>query len=256
MSSKDVQLEITEAFQAAEESFRKDYPFAWLASLIGPFVVTAAILVLTGLFHSWNLAGGILMAAAVTFVLFGRFVILFGNDSATGTEDVEGVELVDFLSSGQLFLMVTYMDFMTALFVAFHMGVLFRLPWIGPKISGLVADAQFILKAQPWMEKATFVSLVLFVIFPSSTTGSIGGSIFGRLVGLKRARTLGAIFIGSILGNGIMYLFSAQLEPLKETIQDSTPAKVISVLVVIAVIVAFERWFRWMKKKYVEEQVL
>ena len=221
--------------------------------MVGPVVVTAVVLTIIGLSQGWTTSGRYLIAAAATFMLFGRFVILFGSDASV-TETVEGSDMVNMLTSEQLFCMVTYMDVMTALFVAFNVGLLFRLPIVGPRISGLVADAKFILRMQPWMSRATFAGLVAFVIFPTSTTGSIGGSILGRLLGLTRRTTLFAIFLGSVLGNGLMYFFSEQLRPFKEMLQDSTPAKVIGIVGVIFLIVGIERWFSRLKKKYMAQE--
>ena len=255
MPAPDIQHEIIESFEESEFSFRKNRPIVWLASLVGPLVVTAGILVLIGVFHGWDVVQKTVVAGAATFFLLGRFVILLGSDSAQSGESIEeGAGLVGFMTSGQLFIMVTYMDVMTALFVAFHLGPLFRLPWVGKKISEMVADAQFILHTQPWMRRATFLGLVLFVIFPTSTTGSIGGSIFGRLLGLSRIQTLAAIFTGSVLGNGLMYFFSEQLRPLKQMFQDSVPAQVGSIVAVIVIVVALERWFRIMKKRYIADR--
>ena len=98
-----------------------------------------------------------------------------------------------------------------ALFVAFHMGVVFRIPFVGPKIASMVSDGQFILRKQPWIRRAAFIGLVVFVVFPTSTTGSVGGSIFGRILGMKRWRVVTAILCGSLLGNGLMLVFSEQL---------------------------------------------
>ena len=147
-------------------------------------------------------------------------------------------------------MMVTYMDVLVALFVAFNMGILFRLPWLGPKLALVAADAQFILKIQPWMRNATFLGLTAFVMFPTSTTGSIGGSVLGRLLGLTRLQTLTAIFTGSVLGNGLMFVFSERLKPLKQLLQDSMTAKIVGVIAVIVLIMAIDRWFRAVKRKY------
>ncbi len=251
MSALNIQHEAEDAFQQYEESFRKNYPMTWWLSLVGPFLVTLILLALVAAFHGVQEAGTLVLAAMAAFFVFGRFVILFGNDSTAAGQELESSEeLVRALGSEELFCMLTYMDVMVAVFVAFHAGILFRLPFLGAKIAGMVADAQFILRMQPWMQRATFLGLVAFVIFPTSTTGSIGGSFFGRLLGMNRGTTLLAIFTGSVLGNGVMYFFSEQLRPLKNMLHDSLYAKIIGALVVLAVIFAIERWFRAMKKKY------
>ena len=112
------------------------------------------------------------------------------------------------MTSGELFLMVCYLDVMLAFFLAFHVGYLFRLPVIGPRVESLVADARFILDAQKWVKRAAFLGVVSFVSFPLQATGSVGGSLLGRILGMSRVATLLAIAIGSGLGNGLMYFGS------------------------------------------------
>ncbi len=240
MTSSDVQNEITESFEEFEISFRRHHPLLWWSALLGPFVVTGVVLLAIALIQSPAFAGEIVGMAFATFFLFGRFIILVDESFGLSTT----------MTSSNLFIMVTYMDMMTAVFVAFNIGILFGLPRVGPRIAGLVADAQFILRMQPWMRRATFMGLVVFVIFPTSTTGSIGGSIFGRLLGMNRLQTLLAIFVGSVSGNALMLFFSKQLRPLKQLLQDSTEAKVISIVILIVVVVAIERWYSAMKNRY------
>lgn len=44
--------------------------------------------------------------------------------------------------------------------------------------------------------------------FPLQATGSVGGSLFGRMLGMSRVATFVAIVIGNVIGNGVMYLGS------------------------------------------------
>jgi uncharacterized membrane protein len=131
--------------------------------------------------------------------LLGRFVIL-------GGEDPDAREALRFFSRFELLLMVFWLDLMTACVLAFHCGFLFKMPWIGRRLAGLVEDGRLILALHPWMRRATFAGLVAFVMFPLAATGSVGGSIFGRLLGLSRSATFAAVVLGSALGSGVMYL--------------------------------------------------
>jgi uncharacterized membrane protein len=208
-------------------------------------VVTAILLIVIGLVWGPGLAQQYISNALATFFIFGRFVILMGGQA---TE--EGGQVLEFLSSRQLFFMLTYMDIMCALFVAVNVGVLFRIPFVGPRIEELVSDGHFLLRSQPWVRRVAFWGLVVFVIFPSSTTGSIGGSIFGRLLGLSRGRVVAAIAIGSVVGNGIMYLFSDFLNQFINK-EDPVP-KIIGVVIILAVIAILHFRYRRMKKLYLE----
>ena len=57
----------------------------------------------------------------------------------------------------------------------------------------------------PWVRRVTFLAIVVFVMFPLASTGSIGGSLFGRLLGLSRVRTVVAVVLGSLSGCAAMY---------------------------------------------------
>jgi hypothetical protein len=124
---------------------------------------------------------------------------------------------------------------------------MFKIPLLGPKVSELVADGQVILKLQPWMRRATFWGLVTFVIFPLAATGSVGGSIFGRLLGMTRTATLIGIATGSIIGNGIMYVFSDVFNRYLD--KDNPLLFWGGVAVIVGLIVLLERRYRKMKKE-------
>jgi uncharacterized membrane protein len=211
---------VMEEFETFERNFRTRMPLSWLASLLGPFVITAAILVALYFTSGIVLVNKVVAHAFLTFFVFGRLIILGGS---------EAQQVV--LSPWELFLMVTYMDLMVALFVAFHMGIVFRIPFFGKIIAELVGDAQFLLKRNPWIQRVAFFGLVVFVIFPTSTTGSVGGSLFGRLLGLSRWTTVLAIGIGSVLGNGLMLLLSEKIN--QSQISDNLWIKITGILVIV-----------------------
>ncbi len=238
--------ELVGSFTKFERSFRKRFPVIWLATLLAPVVLSAALLLFFGLSSGWGYAGRLVSHAVLTFFVFGRFIILSGAE-ATGDEVYKIL-----LSPLELFGLVTYMDFMTALFVAFHMGILFRIPKIGPKIAMLVWDAKFLMESYPSIRKYAFLGLVAFVMFPTSTTGSIGGSIFGRMLGLSRFATVGGVLLGSIFGNGLMYLLSKQLNNYIS--KDDIWLKVVGALLIVALCVAFEWRYRQVKKKFLAKE--
>jgi hypothetical protein len=131
-------------------------------------------------------------------------VILGGSDGA------EGINA--FLTAGELFAMVVWMDVVVASVLAFHLGFLYRIPYLGPRVEALERDGEFILQTNRWMRRATFAGLVAFVAFPLAATGSVGGAIFGRLLGMSRATTFAGVVLGSLLGCGAMYLGAALID--------------------------------------------
>ena len=229
------------------EKSHGDHPFIWWAALLGPFVVTAAVLGLVYLNQGWEVMASYLGAAATAFFGAGRFIILLGSDEP----NPDARFFLKYLDARNLFVMLTWMDVMVAIFVAFHMAVLFKLPWIGQRMESLVDDGEFILKRQPWIRRIAFWGLVGFVIFPTSTTGSIGGSIFGRLMGMSRFTIVFAIMIGSILGNGIMLVFAKQVNKVMPE-QDSLWMKIAGVVLMIVILFFFERYIKGLKQSYVD----
>lgn len=225
----------------------KDPPFIWWASLIGPVLLTLLALVGVYLVAGWPFVTGFVTAAATAFFVTGRFIILLGAEQAA-----EGKTFLKLLTPTHLFIMLTWLDMMVAVFVAFHMAVLFRIPWAGERLKQLVSDGRFVLAKQPWIRRAAFSGLVLFVVFPTSTTGSIGGTIFGRLLGMRRVRVLIAIFAGSILGNGIMLLGANFFN--KYFSGDSLVLKVGGVLAIIIALFLFERKIQSLKRAYLAEE--
>lgn len=234
--------QLLRSFTDFELSFRRRFPIIWLITLLAPFVITAGLIVFFGLTDGGGFSRKLVGHALMTFFVFGRLIILCGLES--GAQDTYRIAL----SPAVLFGLVTYLDFMVALFVTFHMGFLFRIPYVGPKVAMLVWDGKFILNAQPWVKRVAFLGLVIFVIFPTSTTGSIGGSIFGRLLGLSRYMTVLGILFGSIIGNAIMYTFAKQIN--QYITPDNVWIKIVGVVVLVALVALVEIRYRFVKQKY------
>jgi hypothetical protein len=223
------------------DRFRQEHPTVWLVTLIGPFLATAAVLAITWVVQGADFMQKLFATALATFFFFGRFVILGGTEGAA--VDPNAPEI--FLSRGELFLMVMWMDLFAASIFVYHAGFIYRLPWLGPKLLSLVKDGQFILQHQPWIRRATFIGLVAFVAFPLAATGSVGGSIFGRLLGLSRGATFIAIMLGSLLGCGSMYLFAGLIN---RYLDRDNPWLTIGGIAVVAGLILLLNW-RYQKMK-------
>lgn len=226
---------------STEKQFRTSHPWCWGFTLYAPLVLTASLLVLIVAQAGWEFASKLVTSAVATVLFFGRFIILSGSNG--NFKDTDGS-----LASEHLFALVCYLDVMTALILAFHIGFLFKLPYIGPRVSALVTDGHFILDAQPWMRRATFFGLIAFVGFPLAATGSIGGSIFGRLLGMGRVMTFFGIVSGALLGNTIMFLFSDLLGNYLN--KDNIYLKVGGFLVIGVLIFVLERRYRKLKEGF------
>lgn len=193
------------------DSGQQKLGFVWFFTLIGPFALTIGVLVFLYLQHGWLYVKTLLLTASAVFFLIGRFVILGGTSGPGADETLQEVvqQATRFFSPGELALLVFYMDVMVACLLAFHIGFLFRLPYLGNKLRELQEDGKFILARNPWMKSATFAGIVTFCVFPLAATGSVGGSIFGRLLGMSRLGTLLGVVTGSAVGCSLMYFGAA-----------------------------------------------
>lgn len=204
-------------------------------------MVTAVVVLFVFLVGGAEYTLGLLTMVAAALWFFGRFVILGGHDADVA--EYSGV-----MTSGELFVMVCYLDVVVAFFMAFHIGSLFRLPVIGPRIGGLVADGRFILDAQKWMKRATFLGVVVFVAFPLQATGSVGGSLFGRMLGMSRLATFLAVVLGGAIGNVLMYLGSDLINAYLN--KDQPLVKYGGIALIVALIVLMNWWYQRRKRRY------
>jgi len=230
---------------STESRFRSRLPILWWVTLIGPFLFTGLLLGVIYLYAGPTFAQRVVMNSALSLWVLGRFVILAGTDG--GMLEFEGA-----LTSIQLFSLVTYLDVMVAMVLAFHIGFLFRIPFVGQRFLALVNDGHFILDQHPWIRRATFLGVSAFVCFPLTATGSVGGSIFGRLLGMSRIATLGGILVGSLVGNGVMFMFS---ESLTLWLDKEHPIFKYGGFVIIAgIAILLEHRYRYLRDKYHSEK--
>uniref|UniRef100_A0A7C2JYA1 Small multi-drug export protein n=1 Tax=Schlesneria paludicola TaxID=360056 RepID=A0A7C2JYA1_9PLAN len=228
-------------FQEFELNFRRDHFPLWLGTLIGPWLITAAVIAVLFAVCPPKFMRYFLAAGATSFAFAGRFIIPLQATSQWGP-----------LTPEHMFWMVTYQDVMVALFMAFHCGFLFRLPRIGPKILELTVDGEMILSLQPWMRRLTFIGLVAFIAFPLAATGSVGGAIFGRLLGLSRWATFWGSVIGAVIGNAAMLYGSRYV--LRYLPENSLIVQLGGPLLVVAIIIFLERRYARMKREFLKDR--
>jgi uncharacterized membrane protein len=229
--------QLLESFLEFEKNFHKNYFPLWLGTLIGPWVLTVLIFIAVYAIAGSEFCGKLLFATGLSFAFLGRFSIITPSLN---------------LEPSVLFWMVTYQDVMVALFFAFHVGFMFRVPWIGPKIAALSSDSEFILAHQPWMKRMTFIGLLAFIAFPLAATGSVGGAIFGRLLGLSRWAIFWGSAIGAVIGNAAM-LFLAELVQ-KYLPEDSLVVKWGGLLIIVGIILFLERRYCSMKRAFEQQK--
>lgn len=243
VSNEELEKQVEGKLHGFEEGFRRKHPVVWALTLVIPFLLLGGAILAVWWFEGGLFATKLIGAATATFFVLGRFVILFGQQGELGND-------WDFLSPFQLFLMVSYMDFAAALLVAFHVGAMFQLPWLGKRAASLVEDARFVLDKFPWMRRAAFTGLTLFVAFPLAATGAVGGSILGTLLGLSRLRVYLATVMGCLLGNGLLYLAAERID---DEIANHPVVRYGGIATILGVIVLMEYRYRKSKQKYQAE---
>ncbi|MHC4549038.1 MAG: small multi-drug export protein [Planctomycetota bacterium] len=189
------------AILAESARMEKDRPVLTRLHLLLPLAVLAVstlVLYLTGQL------GKVGAAAAGSFFYLGKLVIVFGAlpEHSFG------------MTALQLATLVVFMDLFVAYCFAYNLHHVHRLPRVGPWLERLQSYCRYWLVRQPWMRRWAFTGVMLFVMFPLTGTGAPGGSILGRIVGLRAVTTLTAIAVGSLLGCSLMIAFAARLQPI------------------------------------------
>ena len=209
-NSDDESVQLTKSLEDESDHLWKHNRLVAVCTLTLPIWTCAAILAAAVGWGGTALVRRMVVAAVASFVA-GRLIIL-GGDSATHSTG---------FSPFQLALLVLYLDVMWAVVLTWHAGALFHLPWLGNRLKSAVHEGSLLVRQHRWMRNATFVAVLCFVMLPISSTGSIGGSLLGRLLGLSKRATLTLVLSGSVLGCTVMYVGA---EMLQRYIDSSHPA--------------------------------
>ncbi len=191
---------LMKSLETESDDLWKQHPVAAVLTLTLPIWLTTFALVAAWLFGGRLLVRKLLVAATASAAA-GRFIILGGDsgDQPAGFSHI------------QLALLVFYLDTIWAVVLTWHAGALFHLPWLGKRLKSAVHEGNQLLRHNRWMRRVTVGAVLAFVMLPVSSTGSIGGSLLGRLLGLSRKGTLIIVLIGSVLGCAVMYAGAAAL---------------------------------------------
>lgn len=96
---------------------------------------------------------------------------------------------------------IVLIDIACCLFMIWNFELICRIPYLGSIIQHLIRKGEQYLSEHQWVERLYFVGLILFVFFPLQGTGSVSGSIIGKMLGMKPLEILGSITIGSIMSS-------------------------------------------------------
>ena len=198
-------------------------------TLVTPPLVAIALLILAAVFKGPAYAGAIVGQAFLIFTVLGKFAILTGPINET-------------FSSFELAILVASMDVAIASVLVYNLPRLYRLKRFGQTLEDLAEHGLYMLEQRRWLGRVTFLGVIAFVMFPLTGTGAIGGSIFGRLLGLSARRTLIAIVIGACIGSfGMAFFGDAVTSVFTEEVRQSWEFKAAGIAA-LAVMVALVWW--------------
>lgn len=218
---------LTNSLEQESNELWKSSPGVAIATLFIPVIAATAA---AGV--AFTIGGAALVRrlalAVVASAIAGRFIIWTGTQSDTGIG----------FSAAELATMVFVLDIVWAVVLTWHSGVLFRVPYIGPHLKTAVQEGNLLLKQNRWMRRMTLVAVFGFVMLPVSSTGSIGGSLLGRLLGLNRLATFLTVVCGSVVGGLLMLKFAETLAPWFEQHGPAVQYGTIAALILLGVILS------------------
>lgn len=166
------------------------------AIVLGTVLLSIALCIPLGLMFAPTATRQLLILVPSSFVALGKFLPLAGLRAECA------------LGPYQLGLVIGVMDTITCLLVVYSLQALYRFRSAARLFDRAHDNAALVLEAYPWMRRFAITALTLFVLFPVSGTGAIGGSFVGALLGLHRARVIASISAGGFLGGGLMAFLS------------------------------------------------
>jgi hypothetical protein len=229
---------IREMIESERPRSRGERALKWLYFL-APLLATAAILAVTCFASGLETARTLVGYGLLSFFALGKFLVLKGITS-------------EMFGPFEFALMVLFMDLAVAFFLTYNLDYAYGIPYFGKRLEGLQEHGRQILEERPWFGKITFLGVVLFVLFPLTGTGAIGGSLFGRLLGLTRLRTLTAIAVGSALGCvAIAALARGIARALPEDVRVSWWLEAVGIALVASVVTLL-----WLRSRRIERERL
>ena len=178
--------------------------FVRLCYLLVPFVLSGLGVLLLWFWQGEEYAmemakvGGLSLAGLGMTVVFGKAVL--------------GDWLI--LSTWDLAVLAMWVNAASGFWYAYNLDLLERLPRIGPALRRMRRDAVITLKQRPWIRRLSTVGIGMFVVSPLPGSGSLGGSLMGRLIGVSRFATFVTVAFAGVVVGVAYALFAEQLRDL------------------------------------------
>ncbi|MBN1390304.1 MAG: small multi-drug export protein [Candidatus Thermoplasmatota archaeon] len=102
-------------------------------------------------------------------------------------------------------------DSCVSLFLIWNYDWVKKVPVLGPALEKAEVKGRKKVEKARWFRRAAFLFTTFAVFVPLSGSGGFGGTIFGRILGMRPYTVLLAVFLGSLLGSTIFAILSEKL---------------------------------------------
>lgn len=155
--------------------------------LIIPFLLGTGLILILYSIYDYN-----------TFLqIFGLILVYFippaGKESIIPAAIAMGIPWMTICIS------ISIIDIISCLFMLWNFDILVLLPFVGQYIPRLMRRGSQTLAKHTWLERVYFIGLVFFVFVPLQGTGSVSGTILGKMAGMPPLEIFCAISLGATL---------------------------------------------------------
>ncbi len=174
----------------------KDMKLKALAKLIIPVCLVGAAML-----FFWLEGPEVYMKYVTVFSIYSFFPIL-GLEAAIPA----GLKLGT--SPTALISFLLFADAVLSLFLVWNLDYVKKIPYIGKLVERAEESGEKAIKKYKWAKRFGFIGLVIFVTFPFQYTGSVMGSVAGKLMGMAPLMTWLAVITGCLIRSTIWTLIS------------------------------------------------
>jgi uncharacterized membrane protein len=94
---------------------------------------------------------------------------------------------------------LSVMDIITCMLIIWNFDLVMKVPYLGRWVGRFMLRGKKIIDERPWIAKYYLLGLIFFIMIPFQGTGGIGGSIIGRMLGLKNSVIILAMAVGTTI---------------------------------------------------------
>ncbi|MDD1707425.1 MAG: small multi-drug export protein [Methanoregulaceae archaeon] len=202
-----------------ERVFRILFPFALGISYL-------ILLLLAMPYGQWLIIGGLMLAYILPMV-------------PTGKESVIPIGIALGFPWWLMAFTIALLDVLGGIFMALNFDIALKIPGFGRWLQKFIANGEQFFERRPWLERFSFMGVVLFVMVPLQGSGR--ATLVGRMMGLSPIGVLLAITIGAFIGCTIIALSA---EAIKNLIVMYPLLGISVAIVVVIVLVALYIWYQ------------